>query len=57
MIRCPPTPGLGWNLWIEGDVVYVADYADGLQILSIADPTAPVVLGHFGPGEAASCGG
>lgn len=32
---------------LEGDHLYVADGAGGLRILSVADPAAPVMVGHL----------
>jgi len=43
----PPPPGTGQfhDIQVVGDIAYVAAIVGGLQIFSIADPSAPVLLG------------
>jgi hypothetical protein len=35
------------NVRVDGDVAFVSRFGDGLRIVSVANPTAPVELGHF----------
>jgi choice-of-anchor B domain-containing protein len=35
------------NTFMKGNIAYVAHYMQGLQIYSLADPTAPVRLGYY----------
>lgn len=40
-------PGASSNVRVDGDVAVVSRFEDGLRIVSVADPTAPVELAHF----------
>ncbi len=40
-----PTPAYAANLWIEGEIAYVADYGGGLHIVDISDPENPIAVG------------
>jgi hypothetical protein len=40
------TPGWASDVALNGDYAYVADYAAGLRIISVADPAHPVEVGH-----------
>ncbi len=35
------------NLYIKGDRMYQANYAAGLRVVDVSDPTEPVEVGHF----------
>lgn len=39
------TPSFAFDVEVEGTVAYIADFASGLQIVDISDPTDPTVLG------------
>ncbi len=43
-------PGITVNVRVDGDLAYLARYQDGLRIVDISTPTAPVDVGH-GPCE------
>jgi len=42
-----PTGASDHNLYIHRDTLYMANYAGGLRIVNISDPTAPVEVAHF----------
>ena len=48
--------GSGWafDVFVSGEIAYIADYGDGLEIVNISDPSNPVTLGGCKPagGEA-----
>lgn len=35
------------NLYVDGDLMYQANYVSGLRILDISDPTEPTEIGYF----------
>ena len=39
------------NVWIEGDVVYAVEPADGLHVIDISDPTQPRQVAFFHAGS------
>ncbi len=41
------TPGTAYDVVLAGDLAYIADYDNGLRIVSLADPTAPVEVGAY----------
>ena len=41
------TPGGGNDVFIAGNYAYVADGGEGLQVIDISDPTAPLLVGTF----------
>lgn len=41
-----PWPDLSVNVRVVDDVAYVANYRDGLRIVDVSDPAAPVELAH-----------
>jgi hypothetical protein len=42
------------NMTMRGDYVYIAYYQDGLRIVDLADPTAPVEVAHYNSWDRAS---
>jgi hypothetical protein len=42
-------PDMAWEIKIVGDYAYVAAWSKGLQVVGIADPTAPEVVGSWVP--------
>jgi hypothetical protein len=48
----PPWPGASLNVRVDGDRAYLARGTDGLRIVDVADPAAPVERGHV-PGTGA----
>ncbi len=47
------TTGGGWGIQIVGTTAYVGDGISGLQIINIATPSNPILIGNFDtPGEA-----
>ena len=47
------TPGWAWGMDRAGDLLYVADWQEGLQIVDVTDPLAPVLRGRAGTGSLA----
>jgi hypothetical protein len=41
------TAGNSRSVKVAGDLAYVADYANGLQIFDISDPTSPTITGYY----------
>ena len=41
------TPDLATCVALSGTTAYVADGSDGLQIIDVSTPTAPVLLGSY----------
>ncbi len=41
------TPGAAHDVALAGELAYIADYDQGLRIVSLADPTAPVEVGAY----------
>jgi hypothetical protein len=41
-------PGSARDVAVSGDYAYIADYIDGLRIISIADPAHPTKVGFLG---------
>jgi hypothetical protein len=39
-------PDTAYSVAVSGDLVYVADYVHGLRVISVANPTNPVEVGH-----------
>jgi hypothetical protein len=47
------SPGLAYNVTLDGDYAYLADQASGLQVIDISDPTNPSLAGTYDtPGNA-----
>ncbi|MBN2015133.1 MAG: hypothetical protein JW778_08135, partial [Candidatus Altiarchaeota archaeon] len=47
------TPGFAHDVFVVGDIAYVADYSNGLQIINVSDPTDPQIISEFsGPTSA-----
>jgi hypothetical protein len=42
------TPGSAYNVAIDGDYAYVADYTGHLQVIDISDPANPTLAGSVG---------
>ncbi|MBA7587457.1 hypothetical protein ES708_29486 [subsurface metagenome] len=42
--------GKAYSVYVSGSYAYVANGGDGLAIIDISDPTAPVKIGHFDDG-------
>jgi hypothetical protein len=41
------TPGYAYQVVVNGNYAYVADYYSGLQIIDVTNPTVPVEVGSF----------
>ncbi len=50
------TPWQGWavNVRVQDQIAYLSTYEDGLRIVDVSDPAAPVELGHVAPEFGAS---
>lgn len=42
-------PDIAWEIKIDGNYAYIADYGKGLQVVDISDPAAPAVVGAWLP--------
>jgi choice-of-anchor B domain-containing protein len=40
-------PSSDHNLYVEGSLLYEANYKSGLRILDVSDPTNPTEMAHF----------
>ena len=43
------------DVFVFGDIAYVADSTDGLEIINISDPTNPFLISRFGDSYNDSC--
>jgi hypothetical protein len=39
------TPGISWQLAVEGDVVYLSDGSSGLKVIDVSNPASPTIVG------------
>lgn len=49
-----PWGGLAVNVRVQDQIAYLATYEDGLRIVDVTDPAAPVELGHVLPEQGGS---
>jgi hypothetical protein len=53
IIGSSDTPGNALNVTVSGDYAFVTDYAFGLQVIDVSDPTNPTLVGTYDtPGTA-----